>query len=124
MTARVDAWCWSIRLYKSRSLATAAAKAGHIRVNGVRAKPSQTLKIGDEVRAFTDREHIVIVRDLISKRVGAPQAALAYGDRTPALPPKPERVAPAWERERGAGRPTKRDRRLLERLRAYGPPRT
>ena len=115
--SRVDAWCWSVRLYKSRSLATAAAKGGHIRVNGVRAKPAQVVKIGDEVRVVTDREHILIVRELLSKRVGAPQAALAYEDRTPALPPKPERVGPIFQRERGAGRPTKRDRRLLERLR-------
>lgn len=115
--SRVDAWCWSVRLYKSRSLATAAAKGGHIRVNGVRAKPAQVVKIGDEVRVVTDREHILIVRQLLSKRVGAPQAAEAYEDRTPALPPKPERAAPVFQRDRGAGRPTKRDRRLLERLR-------
>ena len=116
--ARVDAWCWSVRLFKSRSLATAAAKGGHIRVNGVRAKPAQVLKVGDEVRVVTDREHILIVRELLHKRVGAPQAAAAYEDRTPALPPKPERAAPVFQRDRGAGRPTKRDRRLLERLRS------
>ena len=116
--ARVDAWCWSVRLFKSRSLATAAAKGGHIRVNGARAKPAQMLKVGDEVRVVTDREHIMIVRELLHKRVGAPHAALAYEDRTPALPPKPERTAPAFQRDRGAGRPTKRDRRLLERLRS------
>ncbi|HZP14279.1 MAG TPA: S4 domain-containing protein, partial [Nocardioides sp.] len=52
--ARVDAWCWSVRLFKSRSLATAAAKGGHIRVNGARAKPAQMLKVGDEVRVVTD----------------------------------------------------------------------
>jgi ribosome-associated heat shock protein Hsp15 len=116
--SRVDAWCWSVRLYKSRSLATAAAKGGHIRVNGARAKPAQTLKVGDEVRVTTDREHIVVVRQLLSKRVGAPQAAEAYEDRTPALPPKAERLVPVFERDRGTGRPTKRDRRLLERLRS------
>lgn len=116
--SRVDAWCWSVRLFKSRSLATAAAKGGHIRVNGARAKPAQVLRIGDEVRVVTDREHILIVRELLHKRVGAPQAAQAYEDRTPALPPKPERVPTVFQRERGAGRPTKRDRRVLERLRS------
>ena len=117
MSVRVDAWCWAVRLYKSRSQATAGAKAGHIRINGVRAKPAQPVKIGDEVRVFTDREHVVEVRQLLVKRVGAPLAALAYLDKTPALPPKEERAAPVFQRERGAGRPTKRDRRLLDQLR-------
>jgi len=116
-SVRVDAWCWAVRLYKSRSQATAGAKAGHIRINGVRVKPSQPVKVGDEVRAYTDREHLVIVKQLLTKRVGAPLAALAYEDRTPALPPKEERAAPVFARERGAGRPTKRERRELDHLR-------
>ncbi|UDY24329.1 RNA-binding S4 domain-containing protein [Nocardioides sp. Kera G14] len=118
---RVDQWVWAVRLAPSRSQATAGAKAGHIRINGERAKPSQTVKVGDEVRVYNvheKREHIVIVRELLAKRVGAPIAVLAYDDRTPALPPKPERVLTPFERERGMGRPTKRDRRLLDRLRS------
>lgn len=120
MAVRIDAWCWAVRLYKSRSQATAGAKAGHIRVNGARAKPAQPVKIGDEVRVYNThekREHVVIVRQLLEKRVGAPLAAAAYDDKTPPLPPKPERLAPVFQRERGTGRPTKRDRRLLDRLR-------
>jgi ribosome-associated heat shock protein Hsp15 len=117
---RVDVWAWAIRLYKSRSQATAGAKAGHVRINGVRAKPSQPVKVGDEVRVFTDREHIVVVKQLLSKRVGAPLAQAAYDDRTPALPPKEERAAPVFLRERGTGRPTKRDRRALDALRRLG----
>ena len=117
-SVRVDVWTWSVRLYKTRSAATDAAKAGHIRVNGDRAKPAQPVKIGDEVRAFTDREHIVIVKQLLTKRVGAAIAAAAVDDHTPVLPPKEERAAPVV-RERGSGRPTKRDRRALERLRGH-----
>jgi ribosome-associated heat shock protein Hsp15 len=117
-SVRVDVWTWSVRLYKTRSAATEAAKAGHIRVNGDRAKPAQPVKVGDEVRAFTDREHIVFVKELLTKRVGAAIAAAAVDDRTPALPPKEERAA-AIVRERGAGRPTKRDRRAIERLRGH-----
>ena len=117
-SVRVDVWAWSVRLYKTRSAATDAAKAGHIRVNGDRAKPAQPVKIGDEVRAFTDREHIVLVRQLLTKRVGAAIAAAAVDDRTPALPPKEERAAPVL-RDRGTGRPTKRERRALDRLRGY-----
>lgn len=123
MTARIDSWCWAVRLYPSRSQATAGVKAGHVRINGDRAKPAQPVKIGDEVRIYNTherREHVVIVRQLLTKRVGAPLAQAAYDDRTPALPPKEERAAPVFARERGAGRPTKRDRRVLDRLRELG----
>ncbi len=117
-SVRVDVWTWSVRLYKTRSAATEAAKAGHIRVNGDRAKPAQSVRVGDEVRAVTDREHIVLVRQLLTKRAGAAIAQAAVEDRTPELPPKEERVTPVL-RERGLGRPTKRDRRAIERLRGH-----
>lgn len=117
---RVDAWIWAIRLAKTRSAATALCKAGHVRINGDRAKPAQTVKIGDEVRVFLPGtgERIVEVRAILAKRVSAALAAPAYLDHTPALPPREERVFVA-ERDRGAGRPTKRDRRDIERLRGY-----
>lgn len=116
-SVRVDVWLWSVRLYKTRSLATAACRAGHVRVNGERAKPAQSVRVGDEVVARTDRDHILGVRGLLTKRVAASVAAEAIDDRTP--PPPPRTEAPiAVLRERGAGRPTKRDRRDLERLRA------
>ncbi len=114
---RVDAWICAVRLVKTRSLATAACKAGHVRVNGDRAKPSQPLVPGDTVRVLTDGgERIVEVVRLLAKRVGAPQAAECYVDRTPPPPPREERPATVI-RDRGAGRPTKRDRRELDRLR-------
>ncbi|TDX79440.1 heat shock protein Hsp15 [Rathayibacter sp. PhB151] len=117
---RVDAWLWAVRVYKTRSAATTAARAGHVRVNGERAKAAQTVKVGDEVRARIggfDRE--LVVRGLIVKRVGAPVAAECFEDRTPP-PPPPREAAPAIiERDRGAGRPTKRDRREIERLRGF-----
>lgn len=104
-----------MRFFKTRSAATAACKAGHVRVNGDRAKPAQTVRIGDEVRVRKEREHIVVVRQILTKRVGAPIAVDAYEDRTP--PPPPRVLQPAAvRRERGAGRPTKRDRRALDRL--------
>ncbi|HWU46203.1 MAG TPA: RNA-binding S4 domain-containing protein [Humibacter sp.] len=117
--ARVDVWIWATRFYKTRSLATAACRAGHVRVNGDRAKPAQPVRIGDEVRVVTDREHTVVVRGILLKRVGAPVAAAAYDDKTPPLPPRVE-VPAAVQRERGAGRPTKRERRDLDRLRGRG----
>lgn len=113
---RVDAWITAVRLVKTRSLATGACKAGHVRINGARAKPAQTVKPGDEVRVLVGRiERVVAVRTLIQKRVGAAQAAECYEDRTPPPPPREEGVI-VGVRDRGAGRPTKRDRRALERL--------
>ena len=118
-STRADIWVWSVRFFKTRSLATAACKAGHVKVNGERAKPAQIVRVGDEVRVMTDREHIVQVRGILTKRVGAPLARAAYLDRTPALPPRVEQPS-AVQRERGRGRPTKRDRRELDRLRGRG----
>jgi ribosome-associated heat shock protein Hsp15 len=116
-TVRVDLWVWSIRLLKTRSMATAACRAGHVRVNDERAKPATTVKVGDEVRLRYDgRERVVIVKQLVRKRVGAAAAQECYTDNSPPPPPR-EALIPIGRRERGAGRPTKRDRRELDRLR-------
>ncbi|WDH77801.1 RNA-binding S4 domain-containing protein [Microbacterium esteraromaticum] len=111
---RVDSWLWSIRVYKTRSAATTACRAGHIRINGERTKAAQTVKPGDEVRVrMSGFDRILVVRKTLSKRVGAPIAATAYDDRTPPRDP----VALLAVRDRGAGRPTKRERREIDRLR-------
>ncbi|NKY11106.1 RNA-binding S4 domain-containing protein [Cellulomonas hominis] len=116
-STRVDRWVWAVRLTKTRALAAAACRAGHVRVNGDRAKPATTVKVGDEVRVRGEGpERIVEVARVIERRVGAAPAAECYVDRTPA-PPPPEQVAVAAVRERGAGRPTKRERREIDRLR-------
>ena len=119
-SVRVDAWTWAIRLYRTRSAASAACKAGHVKVNGAGVKPSHPVRPGDTVRAYTPGgERIVVVTGLIDKRTSATVAAQQYEDRTPPPPPKEDRPAPVV-RERGSGRPTKRDRRLVERLRGRG----
>ena len=117
---RIDSWIWAIRLAKTRSAATALCKAGHVRLNGDRAKPAQTVKVGDEVRVVLPgaNERIVEVRQILQKRVSAALAAPAYIDHTPPPPPREERVYVAT-RDPGAGRPTKRDRREIDRLRGY-----
>ncbi|ABS01633.1 ribosome-associated heat shock protein Hsp15 [Kineococcus radiotolerans] len=116
---RVDQWTWAVRLYKSRSLATAAVKAGHVRVNDERAKPSTSVHVGDEVRVRAEGyEKVFEVVQLLEKRVGAPIAQAAYVDHSPPPPPRDEFFGAFGTRERGAGRPTKRDRRELDRLRA------
>ncbi|MDL9981495.1 RNA-binding S4 domain-containing protein [Microbacterium sp. ASV49] len=113
-TARVDAWLWAVRIYKTRSAATTACRAGHVRVGGERAKAAQTVKPGDEVRVRIDGfDRLLVVREPISKRVGAALVAVAMEDRTPPRDPVPV-IA---QRDRGAGRPTKRERRDIDRLR-------
>lgn len=114
---RVDSWIWAVRLVKTRSLATAACRAGHVRVNGERAKAAQPVRVGDEIRVRESGfDKIVVIVQIFAKRVGAPVAAASYTDLTPPPPPR-EEVALAPVRDRGAGRPTKRERRDLERLR-------
>jgi ribosome-associated heat shock protein Hsp15 len=114
----VDSWIWSVRLTKTRSTAASACRAGHVRVNGERAKPAQPVKEGDEVRLrHAGRERVVVVSRLVRKRVGAPVAVACYVDNSPPPPARAD-VAAVGVRDRGAGRPTKRDRRELERLRA------
>jgi ribosome-associated heat shock protein Hsp15 len=119
-SVRVDAWTWAVRLYSTRSAASTACRAGHVRVNGVSVKPAHQVRPGDTVRALTPGgERIVVVTGLLHKRTSAAIAVLQYEDRTPPPPPREERPAPIV-RERGTGRPTKRDRRLTERLRGRG----
>ncbi|MFF7975398.1 S4 domain-containing protein [Streptomyces sp. NPDC007905] len=119
-TVRIDSWIWAVRLIKTRSLGATACRGGHVHVNGERVKPAYSLRVGDEVRLRHEgRERVVIVKRLIRKRVGAPVAAQCYIDNSPPPPPR-EAVGPAGLRDRGAGRPTKRDRRELERLRGLG----
>jgi ribosome-associated heat shock protein Hsp15 len=114
---RVDQWLWSVRLTKTRSEAAAACRGGHVKVNDKTAKPATPLKVGDRVDArLHDRERIVVVTALVAKRVVAPIAETCFDDHSPPPPTKDEYV-PLFERERGAGRPTKRDRRQLDRLR-------
>lgn len=115
-STRVDKWVWAIRLFKTRADATEACRGGHVKVNGKTVKPAAAVTIGDRVQVrvhATDRD--VEVAQVIDKRVGAAVAATCYVDHTPPSP-EVDRVKVA-ERERGAGRPTKRDRRRLEDFR-------
>jgi ribosome-associated heat shock protein Hsp15 len=116
---RVDRWLWAVRLYKTRSMATDACRGGHVEVNGSPAKPATNVKAGDRVTAKIDGwERILDVVRIIDKRVGAPIAAECLVDRSPERP-RSEFVAPLFTRDPSAGRPTKRDRRQLDRLREH-----
>lgn len=116
-TVRVDQWLWAIRLYKSRSIATAACRGGHVKVGGISAKAATLVKVGDRVEVRHDhRDRVFEVVRLIDKRVGASVAAECFIDRSAPPPPRGQAV-PVAERERGTGRPTKRDRREIEKFR-------
>ncbi|WP_062077282.1 RNA-binding S4 domain-containing protein [Demequina globuliformis] len=122
-SARADAWVWAVRLAKTRSAATAACKGGRVRINGDKAKPSTPVKIGDRVEVTIPHPNgpatvkSVEARQLLVKRVGASVAAQAYVDHSPPPPPKAERPAAIGVRDRGTGRPTKKQRRELDKLR-------
>lgn len=118
--ARLDSWLWAVRIYKTRSAATAAVRGGHVRVDDNLAKAAQVVVTGQQIRVRKEQDEMLIevVDPTLTKRVGAPLAQAAYRDRTPEKPPAIAgmrgRIA---VRDRGAGRPTKRDRRAIERLR-------
>ncbi|MER5263468.1 S4 domain-containing protein [Actinosynnema sp. NPDC002837] len=117
-STRVDRWLWAVRLTKTRSDAAAACKGGHVRVNDRPAKPATAVSPGDEVRARVgDTTRIVEVVRVIQKRVGAADAVGCFIDRTPPPPPPTEAPAQVARRDRGAGRPTKRERRVLDKFR-------
>ncbi|MFD6130125.1 RNA-binding S4 domain-containing protein [Streptomyces diastaticus] len=116
-SVRVDVWIWAVRLVRTRSAGASACRAGHVRVNGERAKPAQPVRVGDEIALRQGgRDRLVKVSTLLRKRVGAPVAVTAAVNTIPPLPPRGA-VTPPGVRDRGAGRPTKRDRREMERLR-------
>ena len=118
---RVDRWLWAVRLARTRSGAAQACRAGHVQVNGVRAKPASTVKVNDTVRVRVgDRERVVEVVRLLETRVGAETAAACLIDRSPPPPPRDPLAVPG-RRGPGMGRPTKRDRRQLDRSRGRRP---
>ncbi len=112
---RIDRWLHATRVFKTRSIAADACGGGKVLINGAHAKPATKVKVGDVVSARKgDREIVYEVTGLIEKRVSATVAAEHYIDRSP---PPPERAPRTSVRDRGAGRPTKRDRREINRLR-------
>lgn len=113
-TVRLDKWLWAARFFKTRTQATTACDGGGIKVNECTAKPARPVKVGDRVEGeLHERRRILVVTGLGERRGSAEIARTLYDDLTP---PEPEPETPPVFRERGAGRPTKRDRRRLSRL--------
>jgi ribosome-associated heat shock protein Hsp15 len=116
-SGRVDRWLWAIRVTPTRTAATALCRGGHVRVNANSAKPSMTIVPGDSVTVqLGERQRILEVVDVIDKRVGASAAAGCFVDRSPAPPPRESQLG-VLTRDRATGRPTKRDRRQIDRIR-------
>ncbi len=115
-SVRVDVWLWAVRVFKTRSAATTACRAGHVKIDGTSVKAAQPVRPGQRVTVRRPgHEQVLEVVQLLTKRVGAPAAAAAYVDHSPPPPPALHSAVP--RRDRGAGRPTKKDRRELDRLR-------
>jgi ribosome-associated heat shock protein Hsp15 len=115
---RIDKWLWAARVFKTRSLAAAACDGGKVDVNEQSAKPARSVRPGDVVKVTLPqgRRRIVKVVALDDRRGPSVVARALYEDLTPPEPPRP-RYAPPPFRPPGAGRPTKRERRDLDRLR-------
>lgn len=117
---RIDVWLWAVRIYKTRSMATQAVKGGHVRYNDNPTKPAQQLKVGDVVmvrQTGWDRRFEVV--QLLDKRVGHKLAIEAYRDLSPERPAWLD--VPFARRDRGTGRPTKKQRREIDKLRGMEP---
>ncbi|MEZ5341954.1 MAG: RNA-binding S4 domain-containing protein [Acidimicrobiales bacterium] len=118
-STRVDKWLWSVRAFKTRTSAGDACASGKVRINGEPAKPASKVVVGDRVEARRGARQLVFeVTAIVEKRVGAAVAATCYVDYSP-VEPQAERgpAIPGGARDRGAGRPTKRDRRVIDQLR-------
>jgi len=111
---RIDIWLKLVCLFKHRADATEACKGGHVKLNGLRVKPAATVKEGDTIEFYVGTHYRkVVVQALPATNVSKDVARTMYLDQTP-VQPKPDAVA--TYRERGAGRPTKKERRDIEKL--------
>ncbi len=119
---RIDKYLWAIRIFKTRSLATEACKAGKVKLNGQNVKPSAVVKVGETYSVQKGIERKVLkVTGLLERRVDAKSAIQFYEDHTPVEDTyafKSSFHAPILKRDRGTGRPTKKDRREIDDLKS------
>lgn len=121
-TARIDKWLWATRFFKTRSAAAKACTAGRVKRAGHPLKPAADLHPGDVLEIpFPEGPgaRTIVVKSLIILRVGAPLARECYEDQTPPEVFEAHKAFMDNRREAGAGRPTKRDRRLIGRIRGF-----
>lgn len=121
---RIDKWLWHARVVRTRSAASALVSSGHVRVNGERGTaPSRLLRANDVVTVALDRQvRILKVAGFAERRGDAEAAQALYADLTPLPPPRDDspKLLKTAAREPGSGRPTKRERRAIDRLQSEG----
>jgi ribosome-associated heat shock protein Hsp15 len=117
---RVDKWLWAARVFKTRSQASVACDGGKVDVNDEAAKPARRVRAGDRITVTLPRgrRRILKVAGVGDRRGSAEVAKLLFEDLTPPEPPRARQARPPW-RIPGTGRPTKRERRDIERLRGW-----
>ena len=122
-TMRLDKWLWTVRLFKTRSQATEACKGGRIKMSGVNAKPSKEIRVGEQIDIVQNGiRKTVLVKQLSKNRVGAKLVPELMEDLTP--PEEIEKLEMARKinyerRQKGLGRPSKKDRRNIDRLKNF-----
>lgn len=119
-SARLDYWLWCVRVFKTRAVAKEACLAGHVAIDSRRAKPASTVSVGQRVTVRTPvGVRVLEVLALPPTRVSAADVTAFLVDHTPPTPPRQSpQYTPGVTRERGLGRPTKKDRRAIESWRA------
>lgn len=117
---RMDKWLWAARLFKTRSMAADAIKGGKVKVGDTPVKPSREVKEGDFIQVQIEQLHKVVqVKSVVKNRVPAKLVPDVYTDLTPKEEYERIEFMHAYKgeyRDRGAGRPTKKERRLIEKL--------
>ena len=120
MAVRIDKYLWAIRMYKTRSIASEACRTGKVKIDGQAIKASREAKLGDLIELRTGQMNKVIeIKEIIKNRVKGTLAIEKYIDKTPAE--ELERLEmirkmKTEHRDRGAGRPTKKERREIDRI--------
>ena len=118
---RIDKWLWAVRIFKTRGLANEFCLSGKVKIKGDRIKPSKQIQVGDIITIQKGMiKHVYKVTGLIEKRVSAPLAAENVEDLTP--PEETQKITSAFAmkpliRDRGKGRPTKKERRRMDQSR-------
>ena len=120
---RIDKWLWAVRIFKTRSQAAAACKGGKVKMDGQNVKASREVKIGEEIHiSLTSYTKHVKVKTLLNNRVGAKLVPDYMEDLTSQEEYDKQKIKKeinAEYRDRGEGRPTKKERRIIERLKKY-----
>ena len=120
---RIDKWLWAVRIFKTRSLAAEACNKGHVKIGDSPVKASREVRLGEVIKVrLAPIERQYRVKELTDKRMSAPLAVNFVEDITPQEQFDLLNAARAYGfeyREKGSGRPTKRDRRMIDRMKNY-----